>query len=88
MNEQFKQDLKAAWDGALPIFKAIAIKAGMAIGALTWMMFLVYFLCTLFWVGVLQIIVTIMAGVVISKYCSIVSDREWEQKYNQKRRPY
>ncbi len=88
MNEQFKQDLKAAWDGALPIFKAIAIKAGMAIGALAWAMFLLYFLCTLFWVGVLQIIVTVMGVVVLIKYLTIVSDREWEQKYNQKRRPY
>jgi ABC-type bacteriocin/lantibiotic exporter with double-glycine peptidase domain len=88
MNEQFKQDLKAAWDGALPIFKSIAIKAGMAIVGLMWAMFLIYFLCTMFWVFVIQIVVTIAVAVVWFKYREIVSDREWEQKYNQKRRPY
>lgn len=87
MNEQVKQDLKNAWGQSLPIFKSLALKVAMVIGGLTWLMFLVVFLCTMFWVGFFQLVLTVAACVVWFKYSEIVSTREYEEKWN-KRRSY
>ena len=85
MNEQVKQDLKNAWEQSLPIFRGIAIKAACFVGALTWLVVLVGLLCTMFWVGFAQFVVTIGAGVVWAKYSAIVSAREYEEKWNKRR---
>ena len=85
MNEQVKQDLKNAWEQSLPIFKGIAIKAACVVGALTWAVVLVAALCTMFWVGFAQLVVTVGAVVVWVKYSEIVSAREYEEKWNKRR---
>jgi hypothetical protein len=85
MNEQVKQDLKNAWDQSLPIFKSIAFKVAMAVGVLTWLVLLVGFLCTMFWVGFFQLVLTVAGCVVWFKYSEIVSTREYEEKWNKRR---
>ena len=85
MNEQVKQDLKNAWAQSLPIFKGIAIKAALVVGALTWLVVLVGLLCTAFWLGFAQLVVTVGAAVVWAKYTEIVSTREYEEKWNKRR---
>ena len=85
MNEQVKQDLKNAWEQSLPIFKSIALKAAMVIGGLTWLLFLIVFLCTMFWVGFFQLVLTVAGCVVWFKYSEIVSTREYEEKWNKRR---
>ena len=85
MNEQVKQDLKNAWEQSLPIFKGIAIKAACVVGAVTWIAVLVFFLCTMFWAGFFQLVLTVSAGVVWLKYSEIVSTREYEEKWNKRR---
>jgi len=76
MSQQFKDDLKAAWQAALPVFVWVATKAAMFAGFVTWLVFLVYFLCTVFWVGVVQIVLSIMGVTVYAKYCGIVEERK------------
>lgn len=88
MQQQTKDDLKAAWQSALPVFKSVAIKAAMAVGGMFWLVLLVGLLCTMFWVGVIQLVLTIMGAIVYAKYSSIVYDREWEAKHKVDRRGY
>lgn len=85
MNEQVKQDLKNAWEQSLPIFKSIALKVAFAVGVLTWLVLLVGFLCTMFWVGFFQLALTVAGCVVWFKYSEIVSTREYEEKWNKRR---
>ena len=85
MNEQVKQDLKNAWEQSLPIFKSIALKAAIVVGGLTWMLLLVGLLCTMFWVGFFQLVLTVAGCVVWFKYSEIVSTREYEEKWNTRR---
>lgn len=87
MNEQVKQDLKNAWEQSLPIFKGIALKFAMVLGGLTWVLVLVWLLCTMFWVGFFQLVLTVAGCVVWFKYIEIVHTREYEEKWN-KRRSY
>ena len=85
MNEQVKQDLKNAWEQSLPIFKSIAFKAAMVVGGLTWLLFLIVFLCTMFWVGFFQLVLTVAGCVVWYQYSEIVSNRESEEKWLKRR---
>lgn len=76
MQQQFKDDVKAAWQQAVPTLKSLAIKISCVIGVGVWICIMVYLLFTMFWAGVFQIALTIVAVNVLINYLNIVSDRE------------
>lgn len=65
-----------AWVRSLPVFKAVALKLAMFAGFVTWLCTFIYFICTMFWVGFVQLVVSAMAIVVYAKYVGIQDERE------------
>lgn len=90
MQQQFKDDLKEAWARALPTFMWVAIKAAMFAGFVTWLVCFIYLLCTAFWFGVIQLVLSVMGVTVYAKYCGIQDERELEAREAEraKRRSY
>lgn len=80
MQQQTKDDLKAAWQAALPVFKSVAIKAAMFAGFVTWLCMFIYLLCTAFWFGVIQLVLSVMGVTVYAKYLGIIEMREFEAR--------
>jgi hypothetical protein len=52
----------------------------MFAGFVTWFCTFIYFLCTMFWVGFAQLVVSIMGVVVYAKYSGIQEEREYEAR--------
>ncbi len=81
MQQQFKDDVKAAWQQAVPTLKKLAINVGGVIGAVVWGCVLLYLLLTAFWAGMFQLGVTVVGVVVLANYMSIVSARKEAAEY-------
>lgn len=76
MQQQFKDDVKAAWVRSIPVFKWAAIKVAIFVGFMTWFCMLIYLLCTAFWFGVTQLVLSVMGVTVYAKYLGIQDERE------------
>jgi hypothetical protein len=81
MQQQFKDDLKAAWQQSLPTLKGLAIKICCAVGAMMWGYIMLYLLFTTFWVGMLQAAITVAGVMVLINYLNIVSVRRENAEY-------
>ncbi len=76
MQQQFKDDIKEAWARSMPMFKWMALKVAMFVGFITWVCMFIYLLCTAFWFGFTQLVVSVMGIVVYAKYLGIQDERE------------
>lgn len=76
MNQQFKDDVKAAWQATVPTIKSIAIFVAGASAAITWVLMVLWQLCTNFWMGMLMIGVTVVVGMLVINYLRVVSERK------------
>lgn len=76
MQQQTKDDLKAAWQAALPSLKRLALNVASVVGAVLWACVFIWLICTQFWVGMIQLAVTIVIGNVALNYWRIVSNRQ------------
>jgi hypothetical protein len=76
MQQQFKDDLKAAWQATVPTLKSIAIFVVGATTAITWVLMVLWQLCTNFWVGMLMIGISIVVGMLAINYLRVVGARK------------
>jgi hypothetical protein len=88
--QQLKNDIKEAWVRSIPVFKWAALKVAMFAGFMTWFCTFIYLICTAFWFGFAQLVVSIMGVVVYAKYLGVVDEREYEAREAErtKRRGY
>jgi len=81
MNQQFKDDVKAAWQQAVPTLKSLAIKICCAVGAVVWGCIMLYLLLTTFWAGMFQAAITVAGVMVLINYLNIVRVRRENAEY-------
>ncbi len=75
MQQQTKDDLKAAWQAALPSLKRLALNVASVVGAVLWACVFIWLLCTQFWPAMIQLAVSVVIGSVALNYWRIVSAR-------------
>lgn len=76
MQQQTKDDLKAAWQAALPSLKRLAMNVAFVVGAVLWACVFIWFVFTTFWPALIQLAVSVVIGSVVLNYWRIVNARK------------
>lgn len=76
MQQQTKDDLKAAWQAALPSLKRLALNVASVVGGVLWVLTFIWLLFTTFWPAMIQLVISAVLGNVALNYWRIVSARE------------